>query len=692
MQLSISLMDSSAVEEVSLDLWRCLFDAVGWPATLATGKEEICHSHVAEALQRDSLGDELLQAIEAIHVLGTESGAEAIIRALDDQHMASTILVDGLGERELALQLFLAQRADAAMAEVFLRARVETEARGATGAYYEYLGREARSVKAPKSKAAQLRAMTLQFCRDRGLGKHVEVRVIEGDDACMFHVHRSHRLRKPLAVLPGQEGRGPIAHHPVHGDVLWYDAATGRLRITARSASVVGFYRSTLGQVLFDDTAFFTGEEVCSLRVLQERGRAALETHEVHGVGSIRMTECLWERGPGDLVHLRGGDCFRQIETLRLPFEEGRLLQVKLKVPVTGRSTRPVTVNIRVPSRIEVTQPRHQQLIERVLQRVGIHMPGPLARAGDWSLTPRRRRLEQWRSVFGRDTDGLIQRGVLRPIRLQAVDAPEVAGAGAVLQVVDLESGGAYGVSRVREIPSRSLTETDIEGFELDPEALRRELRNRFGADGSTQPWNDQSEILDIGEILLGDQRLRLSYALRPPQPGIGATLRAQANGSHHVLLVPGQAALPVELVAALLDSPLPSREDAISAAVAAAGLQRRVPAIYSAPAGTRLVVDTVQGAVWFDRVRVPGLTAGTHPFRFVELLARRAPEAMTGEELVQELSPARDDENVTARRAKHHATRAIRSALEQAGVPYEDAFASAPGHGYRCIVLAHVV
>lgn len=693
MQLPISLLDASAVEEVSLDLWRELFDAVGWPDTLTAKGEELCHADVVEALQRDALSDELLQGLEAVHLLGTESGAEAIVRALEDQHVPRTVLAADAGERELALQLFLAQRVDAAMAGVYLRARVQVEAAGATGAYHEFIGLEARSIKGLEQKRALLQESTLQFCRDQGLGKHVQVRAIEDDGTFMFHVLRSHRLRKPLAVLPGREARGPIPHHPVHCDVLRYDAATGRLRIAARSASVTGFYRGVLGRVLFGDETFFMGGDVCSLRVLQERGRAALEQHDVHGVGPIRMTECLWERGDGDLVHLRGVDCFRQIEALRLPFDEGHLVQAKLKVQVSGRSTRPVTVNIRLPSRIEVTQPRHQELIERVLRRIGIHTPGPLGRGAEgWPLAPRRRRVEQWRGVFGRETDGLVQRGVLRPIRLQAVAAPEDPGAGDVLLVQHLEGGGAYGASQAPDVPSRSLTETDIEGLELDPEALRRELRARLEVAGTAQAWDGQAAILDIGEIRLGDQRLRLSYAHEPPRSGIGTVLRERANGACAVLLIPGGATLPGDFSAVILESPLPSRADVIGAAVAAAGLTRTVPAIYSAPSGTRLVVDTVQGAVWFDGVPIAGITIGTHPFRFVELLARRAPEAMTGTELVKELSPARDDENVVARRAKHGASAAIREALKRAGVTYEDPFPAGPKHGYRCAVLAHVV
>jgi hypothetical protein len=507
----------------------------------------------------------------------------------------------------------------------------------------------------------------------------------------MFSVIRSHRMRAPLAVLPGTDSRAAISFYPVHGDVLWYDAGIGRLRISARSPVVVRFYCTTLGQVLFGDETFFTDGEVCSLRVLQERGRAALEAAGVAGVGTIRMTECLWERGSGDLLHLRGPDCFRQIESLRLPFSEGRVLQAKLKVPVTGRSTRPVTVNVRAPSRIEVSQKQHEALIERVLKGIGIHTGSRRVLADHgWSLAPLSQRLEGWRGIFGRETDELVRREVLRTVPLPAVGAPESPGGGEVLEVVELETGGAYGVSQAPEIHSRSLTETDIEGLELDPEALRRFLRERIGAQGAAQPWDPQQEVLDLGDVRLGEQRIRLSYALRPPQAGLGPTLRARAGAGPWVLLVPGEASLPADLPAALLDSPLPSRDEAIRAAVAAGNLMHSVPAVYAAPAGTRLVVDTVRGEIWFDGVRVHGLTRGI-PFTFMEVLARNTPAALTGAELVQALSPARSDENTVVRRAKAEAMKAIRNALAGREDGMEDPFPSAGRGGYRCAVQAYV-
>jgi hypothetical protein len=217
-----------------------------------------------------------------------------------------------------------------------------------------------------------------------------------------------------------------------------------------------------LGKVLFNDEGFFDGDPVCSLKVLQERGRQALD-HEVYGIGRVWMTECLWERGDREFYHIRSNDCFRSMEELHLPLTEGTLVQAKLKCEVIGKSTRPVTVNIRVPSRIELSQKTHEHLIDRLLDAIGIRNVAPSPSAVNlWTLHPWRHPVDTWRALFGAETDKLVQEHVLKPIKLAAVPHPDHLGAGLVLDAHAVSNGDYYGVSRAAEIPSRSLTATDL--------------------------------------------------------------------------------------------------------------------------------------------------------------------------------------------------------------------------------------
>ena len=480
----------------------------------------------------------------------------------------------------------------------------------------------------------------------------------------------------------------------MHCDILRYEAAVGRLRVAARAASMVEFYRATLGKILFENELFFTNEPVCSLAILQERGRAAFANHDVYGVGRVWMTECLWERGDRNLIQLRSADCFRSIEDLGLPLAEGTLLQAKLKVEVIGKSTRPVTVTIRVPSRIEITQRKHEHLIDQLLHVVGIRNVAPATPKIDlWSLYPWRHPLAVWRGVFGAETDLLVQGRVLIPARLDSVPHPDHPGAGRVLTVQHLENGEFHGVSQVAEIPSRALSATDIEGLELDPEQFRLRLRTRLGISSGGVPWRGEA-LLELGIIAVGDEHLYLTYALRQPPSGIGDQLRTRANGAQVVLLMPATQTDDCELAKVMLDAALPSPKKVVRDAIAACGLAAKVPAIWRAPDGARLVVDTRLKKVWVDAVEIQGLTPDSQPFRFVEILAQSNGAPISSDTITDKLSAGRGnvDGTTTARQAKNAARRMIKAALATEGNPLsEDPFPSAGTGCYRCVLLSYV-
>lgn len=692
MQLPLAHFDASVIEEVPTDLWRLVFDAVGWPATLESKRPSFSHADVLDAFERDNPTDDLLQALEVLHSLGTESGREAIIAAMRDRRVPMERLPVGGGEREFALHLFLAQRADASLADVFARAQTQVDEGGDHRRYNEFLGKEAHVVSGVNEKRDALRDATLAYCRENDLGDHVQVRAFEDDGAYVFHVIRSHHTRKPLAIVPGRSARATIEYRPVHGDILRYDSAVGRLRIAARAASIVEFYQRAVGRVLFGDEMFFVGDPLCSLSVLQERGREALESHSVPGVGRVRMTECLWERGDRDVLHIRSSDSFRTIEELGLPLSEGELVQAKLKLEVIGKSTRPLTVTIRAPSRIEVSQKRHERIADQFLTQIGIRNAARRSSQRDlWSLHPWRHPVAIWRALFRGDTDALIERGALVPIQLSAVSRSAEAGPGHLLDAHAISAGEFYGVSRAPEIASRSLSSTDVDGFQLNPEQFRVYLRERLAMSDTGVPWNGEEELY-LGTILVGDVHIHLDYAIQEPSPGVGARLRARAGGNHCVLLVPTARADKSELARAIID-PLPTRAEVTRKAIAASGLTSAVPAVFSAPEGTRLVVDSARGKVWIDGVEIEGLRAGTHPFRLVDALAKRSPSAVSTEELTNELSGARKDGDTTARQAKAAAKKHISEAMAKAGRTLdEDPFPIAKTGYYRCALLSYVV
>jgi hypothetical protein len=378
------------------------------------------------------------------------------------------------------------------------------------------------------------------------------------------------------------------------------------------------------------------------------------------------------------------------MEELHLPLTEGTLVQAKLKCEVIGKSTRPVTVNIRVPSRIEVSQKTHEHLIDKLLDAIGIRNAAPASPVVNlWTLHPWRHPIDMWRALFGTETDKLVQQRVLIPVQLAAVSHPEHPAAGLVLDAHAVSGGDYHGVSRVAEIPSRSLTATDLDGFELQPEHFRLSLRTRLGITSGGTVWN-HDELLELGFIDIGDHRVYAVYTLQQLRPGVGDRIRARANGAHVMLLFPSPQADGAELAYMTLESPLPTKQTLIRQAVHACGLDGSVPAIHTAPDGARLVVDTQIGKVWVDGVEIGGLAADSHAFRFIELLARQSP--MSAVDIVATISPGRHDDTTAARQAKRRAKELIVEAISAAGRRFDEEIFPSSGTGlYRCAVLSHV-
>jgi hypothetical protein len=242
MNLPLAFLDAAVIEEVPVDLWRELLDTTGWPASLEGKRSSFSHADVLDALEKDNPTDDLLQALETIHTLGTEPGREAIVSAMNDRRVPPDALPANSGEREFALRLYLAQRRNASLADVFARAQTQVQ-EGADRRYNEFMGKESRDITNLGATKERLQVEILRHCREADLGEHVQVQAFEDDGAYVFNILRSDRTKKPLAVVRGRAARATIEYRPVHGDILRYEASVGRLRIAARATSIVEFYR-----------------------------------------------------------------------------------------------------------------------------------------------------------------------------------------------------------------------------------------------------------------------------------------------------------------------------------------------------------------------------------------------------------------------------------------------------------------
>ena len=695
MDLPLIFLDAVAIEEVPIALWRQAFDVLGWPTSLRDKANTFTHHDVQVAIPNDDLSDDLLQALETLHMLGTEDGREAIMSVMSERGAQLPGLPDDSSERELALRLYLAQRTDASMADVFARAQTHVQEEGDRRRYNEFVAKEPRLLRNLDRHREALSTAVLNYCQNSDLGDHVQVAAFADDGIYIFRILRSDRMKKPLAVVPGRPVRAVIPFRPVHGDILRYDVALGRLRIAARAPSIVEFYRVTLGLVLFGDEDFFTGDSVCSLTVLQQRGRAALDEHHVVGVSRVRLTECVWECGDRSRLTFRDEDCFHLIERHGLSLTEGTLVQAKLKIDVIGKSTRPVVVNVRVPSRIEVSQKRHERLIDELLDSIGIRTPAATNnQLNFWSLYPWRHPLPLWRAVFGATTDILVRDGVLKHTQLQAVPHPDHPNAGNVLRVEHVSKWDIQGVSEVAEVPSRSLSATDVEGLELVPERFRQYLRETLGITDGGLDWIADDEILELGWLPVGDKRLYLTYAIGRPRPDVGHRLRTHANGAHVLVLIPSSQSDPSGLATVVLSGPIPSKQQVVRDGAKACGFADELPAIHRAPDNIELVVDKRLKTVWVCGNEVHDFTPDSQQFQFVEMLAAANGAPVSLDQITQAISAGRlgADGTTAARQAKTRAKRIVVQALTAcAGDNSSDPFPSAGRGYYRCTLRSFV-
>lgn len=691
MQIKRANTDASVIEQVSLASWRTLFDAVGWPGSLSSQRTgQLTYDDLHQALDGD-LNEELLLALETLQNLGTHAGRESIATLMHDGHMPLDAFPQDLGAPEFALHLFLKQREGGAFADIFTKAHIQVQ-EGDQRAFNDFAAREPKQVTDVAKRRENLERELLGYCKAHDLGEHVQVRASRDDGTVRFQIMRSHFTKTPLAVIPGSPGRAPIKYRPVHSDLLRYEEDLGRLRITVRAASMVEVYRRLAGRVLFGDDSFFDGAPVCSLDVLLENGPAALNRHQVYGVGKVWMTDCVWERGDGQRLTIHAADCFDAIEGLNLKLTEGELIQAKLKMQVAGKSARPLIVDIRTPSRIKVSQPQHEGTVNDVLEAIG--MRNARVTPNDqtlWSLFPWRQPSETWRSVFGTARDALVNAGALKKIQLDAVVAPGHPGAGRVLQAEPVSRGDYLGVSAMAEIPSRTLSATDLDGLELDPEAFQNYVSGALGLSGNVaKPSADG--LLDLGVLDLGGYDVRLTYALRQPPPNAAAIVKERAPaGTLSAVLMPTRGEELSGIPSVILDHPVPARNTVVRALATKLNLTDKLPAILTAPESAVLIVDRGRGTVWFDGIEIADLKKDTHQFRFVELLAANPHGLVAQDEIAREINEYRDDTGQVARTAKRKATKAIRVAVKGAGRTCEDPFKAERG-GYRLTVRAHIV
>lgn len=686
-QVPTLLLDAVVIEEVPIALWQKVFTQIGYPPGIKPA--DLSHDAILEHVQEGKTSPELIEVLQAIHDLGTDAGADAV-KAVAAAHQLDLGAIIKRSPREGAVELWLAQRQDAALREVYTRIQMQAEARREPRSFREFRGRAARPLLDWKKTKRRLADLVAAWCGEEGFGDHIDVRGYTTQGDARIQVIHGHRLQRPVVVKDGGPGRAAIQIRPVHCDIIRYDASAAWLRLSPRSAAAttVERYRRVIGEAFFDDPEFFGKDIACTLRPLQERGQQALD--DSRSVASARVTELLWERGD-DQLWLKSADCFTAASQLGVPLIEGEFIEAKIGLTLIGR--RPVrrTLHVKPPNRIDYPRDIYESAIDEFLASTGVRQTAALQPERDlWSLFPWKHPETAWRDAYARDVDELVRHQALARTPLLAVHHPDHEGAGRALRV---EQPGDFGMSTDPDVPPRQLTPSDVEGLALDAEKLGELWRGSLALEGQLRDLGDGAYLL--GHRLLDAISCALVLLTRQPtaDPAVlGQLIRSSAPGQQVGLLLPSGRTSGTGLVEIQFASLLPAPSEIWRAFVAASGLAERLPATWSAPAGACLVVDRRSATISIDGITL-GLAPGTHGYVLLETLADAHGAVVSHDEIAAKVSVTRRDEaEVVSRKAKSAAKKAIVAAFKSARrqVDPDDIIRQARG-GYRLGVQSHV-
>jgi hypothetical protein len=686
MLLPTSLHDLGAISELPAESWETLFEAAGWPAGIVRGRKLEPEGILRALTGADNLPEVLLDALDVLHHLGTDAGREALRAAAADQNLDISAWKEQDAPRELAVRMWIASRSNDASQRALLLARMRVQEGPAERPVREFAGKTARA--ATTLAASTVEKRVAAWCRENRRGEDVQVVAYERNGEHRFEILHGHLMQQVLHFKSSRPAR--LSFRPAYADHVRYDPSTGRLGVAARSRAMAPFYCVLFGELIAGDSEFFASEDICTLRPLQERGSALFICADGGPVQRVDLVEMQWSWNDRESVKVKAPDCFAAVAQMGVPLRQGSLKEARLRIWVAGRG-RAALISVKVPNRLHIPPGPDEGIIEAYLTEIGIRdTSAGQERLDLWSLYPWRLPERRWRQFLGQDFDLLYRRGFFRGIRLAAVEHPGHPASPLALTVQTLSPGQVVGIGD-DDVPSRTLTESDVQGYELSAARLAQELKGALGLTGNEREMTPG--LWEVGRKPLGRVRIAVFAVFSTPASVTADQLLRSAGTDVPVALIPdGETNLPgiVTVQARLPAGPF---DGLIPAVAQALGPAADIPAPQRARPGTRLVVDPVLEKVWVDKVELTELVAGSHAYKFALTMARNVGRRVSKEELRQALSPKNPTDLVKS--AKHDFGKAARASFEAQKVsvpPDLSDFFSAGGGGYLIDVTAVVV
>lgn len=675
-----TLRDLVPIEEVTVDTWSDVFARIEYPT--AVSRATLSHERIEAAVDEGTISQELADLLQVLHELGTSAGVDLLYQHAATAGADTDTWPTDVGPRELIARIWLRARDDRKLAEAIQLTRMTLFERQVPEVFRDFVGKAPRPCPVARARMARLEQLLQPIFVKHGFGDEVTVSPREDEGYVSFRILRGGRIQAPLVLAAKQ--RRTLQFRPAQCDVIRYEPSTGRLSVPPLAALQIKNYPDTLGAALFDDPAFFSKQNTCTLRPLQLRREEALHSERHEGIiERVALVECLWRRPDGSKVRLSGRNCFAQIEELALPINQGALLEAKLQMQFHGRHSSRAVILVQDPAGVLHRNQTHRELIDRYLEDIGVKFPQAAEETPDaWNLADATHPEPWWRQMFGKAFDALVSLNLLAVGRLQSLPHPDHPESPGVLDVRHEFVDGQprfVGVSRDSTVPSRFLRPEELRGLALDSARLARAVADALGL-GDTIEWTPMQGCADLGVLDLVGAQARVFFVASAPSwsaAHVDWLVQQQcASGERPVFILPLGRTMETGHPQVRCDLLRPPYCDLKADIVDALRLGNSAPAIARARREHVLVVDLVYRTVWMSRGEIPLSAPGSRfvrvpltdqGFRFVECVvrAKRMGRPLTTRELAEAVAPRGtviDDSS--ARQAKLSVKKAISKAL----------------------------
>lgn len=270
-----------------------------------------------------------------------------------------------------------------------------------------------------------------------------------------------------------------------------------------------------------------------------------------------------------------------------------------------------------------------------------------------------------WRRHVGADFDRLLRQKTLRPTHLDASTHPDHPAAVGALDIQAPNPSTIIGTSEDPAVGLRTLTSSDVAGYELDIERVAGEIAVALELDGAVAEI--ATGVWSLGRRPLSSTvTLAVFIAMRRPSADAGSVIRDASRGARPLLLVARGCSSEIEIPQLTCLAPNGPYDGLTAGAVEQLELQDEV----APPVWIRedLILDRTRGTAWHRRVELTKLRVDTHPFTFAVAVAQAGGRLVKKEDLNALLSRARGDEDV-AKKAKSDFIAAVKASFDAAGV-----------------------